>query len=493
MNQPIVIAGGGPVGLMLACELGLWDVETIVLERLDRPSERSRGMAINAGVVELLRQRGLMESLKDDGFEFPQAHFAHLWLHPTRLREPHPYTFMVPHSQVERRLEERAGKLGVDVRRGVEVTGVTQDETGVSVQVRTSTGEDTIRAAYLVGCDGMTSTVRSLAGIGFPGIDLPFGGLNCELRVEQGDPLWARLGVNQAGGGFVTVGPNGPDVIRVTTGEFDLEPADPEAPVTLDEVRTTIERITGTTLTAAELTRGEPLWFTRWDAPTRQADRYRDGRILLAGDAAHVFFPLGGQALSTGVEDAVNLGWKLAAEVRGWAPGGLLDTYHGERHPVGARACHTTRAQAALLYPMDRMTPLREIITELIAFDDVNEYLVRMAGGLDVRYPLPADEPHPLLGCRLPELDVAVAGADTSVAGLLHSGRGLLLDLGSTEDLAEQAAGWADRVTVVTAAPSTEIDATALLLRPDGRVAWTSGPGLDTALRTWFGARASRV
>ena len=480
MNRPVVIAGGGPVGLMLACELRLWDVETIVLERLAQPNERSRGMAINAGVVELLDQRGHMESLQDDGFEFPQSHFAHLWVDPARLTERHPFTFAVPHSQLELRLQDRAVKLGADVRRGTEVVGLSQDESGVTVRIRTESGEEDVQGAYLVGCDGMSSAVRELAGIPFSGTDLDFQGINGEFSVEQEDPLYARLGVNQIGRGFVTVAPSGPDIVRVTTGEFDVPAADPDAPVTVDDVQTAIESITGTAVT--ELTRGEPLWISRWNVPTRQADRYRDGRVFLAGDAAHVFFPLGGQALSTGIEDAVNLGWKLAAELLGWAPEGLLDTYHDERRPVATRACHTTRAQVALLSPMDRLGPLRDILTELIQFDEVNEYWVKMAGGLDIRYPIDGAGDHDLIGRRLPVLSVDVAGTDTTVASLLHSGRGLLLNPGN----AEAAAGWADRVTVVATGPG--LDPATLLLRPDGRVVWTGGPGLDLALRRWFGA-----
>ncbi|WP_255955318.1 FAD-dependent monooxygenase [Streptomyces odontomachi] len=498
MTDPVLIAGAGPVGLMLAQELGLAGVRTVVLERQPEPNERSRGMAINSGVVELLAQRGLMESLSGDGFEFPRAHFAHIFLDPERLGARHPYTFAVPHSKVELRLAERSEKLGVEIRRGTEVIGLDQDESGVTVRVRTSDGaEDTVRGAYLVGCDGTQSAVRELAGIDFPGVDSDFHGIIGDVSVEPGDKLFELLGFHQKDAGFFTVAPAGPDLLRVTTGEFEIE-ADGDAQLTRDDLFDSMERITG-----IRLTTGTALWLDHWYAPTRQAAQYRSGRVFVAGDAAHVHFPLGGQALSTGLEDAVNLGWKLAAAVQGRAPAGLLDTYHGERHPVGARACASTRAQMALMHPMDKVTPLRDIIAELVQMDDVNEYLVRMVGGLDVRYPFtypddanasdPADPAgsHPLLGARMSDVPLLTPDGATSMARLLHAGRGVFLDLSGTGALSSAVDGWTDRVAVVTAEPTPEIPATALLVRPDGRVAWAAAEGPTTtptgALRAWFG------
>jgi 2-polyprenyl-6-methoxyphenol hydroxylase-like FAD-dependent oxidoreductase len=491
MSQPVLIAGGGPVGLMLACELGLAGVDTIVLERQDQPSEQSRGMVINAAVVELLAQRGVMDRLRNDGIEFPRAHFAHLWLDPARLPDKHPFAFGVPHSQIERRLEERARELGVDVRRGTEIVSVEQDDDGVVVGVRTG---EPVRGRYLVGCDGGESTVRALAGFGFPGTDLAFRGILGDVEVESDDPLFALLGAHQHDRGLFAVGPISPNVVRVMTGEFDVDPVGDTVPVTHEELSESFERITGTKLTG-----GPTRWLSRWNAPTRQAETYRIGRVFLAGDAAHLFFPLGGQALSTGMEDAVNLGWKLAAEINGWAPAGLLDSYHDERHPVGARACLTTRAQVAIMHPMARIQPLRDIIAELSRFDEVNEYFVKMVGGIDVRYPIsyPEMDPataHPLLGRRLPQVAVMTEAGETPLDRLLHTGRGLFLEFADGARDSELS-GWADRVDLVTAKTTPEIDATALLLRPDGRVAWadTAGAGsthLRTALRTWFGEPA---
>jgi 2-polyprenyl-6-methoxyphenol hydroxylase-like FAD-dependent oxidoreductase len=492
-NQQVLIAGAGPVGLMLACELGLAGVPTVVLERAEQPSGQSLGMAINPAVVELLTQRDLMEPLRNDGFEFPMAHFAHIWLDPARLSQQHPYNFAVPHSQVARRLAERAVAQGVDIRQGHEVTGVDQDGAGVAVEVRSATGPYSLRGSFLVGCDGARSTVRELAGIGFPGTDIPFSGITGDLDIEPDDPLLGRLGVHQCETGFVTIAPAGESVLRFSTGEFGVETCDVEAPVSNAELRAAAERISGVPVTT-----GTPRWLARWNVSTRQADRYRAGRVFLAGDAAHVHFPLGGQALSTGIEDAVNLGWKLAADLHGWAPAGLLDTYHGERHPVGARACLTTRAQVAMLHSLNSVGPLRDIFAELAQLDAVNEYLVEMVGGLDVRYPKqnPDKAPHELLGRRLPDIPLATATEQTTLASLLHAGRGVLLDLSEGAAAAEAVSGWADRIDTVYAKPTPEIDATGLLLRPDGRVAWAAAEatggdnwaqGLQAALGMWFG------
>ncbi|TYB45395.1 FAD-dependent monooxygenase [Actinomadura chibensis] len=481
MSERVIVAGAGPVGLMLAVELGLAGADAVVLERRDRPNERSRGMVINAAVVELLDQRGVMDELRPHGLEFPQAHFAQLWLGPTRLREKHAYAFAIPHSRIEAELAAKARDLGVDIRYDAEIVALDQGANGVTVKTRSG---ESFEGAYLVGCDGTDSTVRGLAGIGFPGDDLPFRGILGDVPVEPGDPLFTLLGAHENEGGLFAVGPVDPHTLRVMAGEFGVEAVPNDTPVTYAELRESFERLSG-----AELTGGEARWLSRWNAPTRHAERYRSGRVLLAGDAAHVHFPLGGQALSTGIEDAVNLGWKLGADVLGRAPDGLLDTYHDERHPVGARACLTTRAQVALLHPLSAVSPLRQVLTELIAYDDVNEHFVKMVGGLDIRYDYPYDAgDHPLLGRRLPQVTVG----ETPIVRLLETGRGLFLEFAADTGRTGEAAAWSGRVDTVTAPATAEIDAAALLLRPDGRVAWaTRAPsgadGLATALRTWFG------
>lgn len=483
MTNTVAIAGAGPVGLMLAGELALAGVHVIVFERSPEPRSISMGMAINAAVVELLHQRGLMDGLREDGLEWSQAHFAQLWLDPTRLSEPHEYTYLLPQTRLERHLEEWAGKLGAEIRRGVAVETATQDEASVRVTVRGTGGAETIECRYLVGCDGVHSTVRRLAGIDFPGVDSPFYGITGDFELTE--ELTAHFGVHQCDTGLFTVAPAEAGRLRVSTGEFDAVPPAPDDPVTVAELTAQITRLIG-----ARLDDLRPVWMARWHDTTRQAETYRDGRIFLAGDAAHVHFPLGGQALSTGIEDAVNLGWKLATELAGDASGGLLDSYHAERHPVGARACLTTRAQATLMRPVAQVGPLRDVLAELIGFDEVNEYLVRMAAGLDVRYPS-AGPAHPLVGRRLPHFGLRTADGDTDVAHLLHRGRGVLLDL-AAEPLAGLG-GWAGRVDLIRAEPAPAIAARRVLLRPDGRVAWAENDeadpgGLRAALETWFGA-----
>ncbi|TCO60796.1 FAD-dependent oxidoreductase [Actinocrispum wychmicini] len=473
MTHPLAIAGAGPVGLTLAGELAAAGVETVVLERLPEPRTQSLGMAVNPTVVELLTQRGLMDGLRGSGFEFPQAFFAHFRLDPTKLTEPRAYNWALPHAALEHRLAEHAESLGVKIRRGAEVVAVEQADNGVRVDIRTANGPETLHCRYLVGCDGADSAVRKLAGIDFPGADSPFYGLIAELIPNDG--LRRLLGPHIYDGGLVTVSPSGPATVRVTTAEFGVEPPDAKAPVTRAELAAHIERISGE---PCEI--GDALWLTRWFHVTRQAETYRRGDIFLAGDSAHVHFPLGGQALSTGIEDAVNLGWKLAAVLRHDADPALLDTYEAERYAVGTRSCRSTEAQIALMHPMSAVAPLRELFGELLTFDEVNNHLVKLAGGLDVTYPADPGA-HPLVGTRLPQPP-------------LNPGKGVLLDrTGLAAD--PEWARWADRVDVVTAAPETLLGATAVLVRPDGRVAWatdgTDVTGLRPALEKWFSPAGS--
>jgi 2-polyprenyl-6-methoxyphenol hydroxylase-like FAD-dependent oxidoreductase len=494
-DVPVLIIGAGPVGLMLACELAVAGVPPTVIDRLDAADERSPGMAINAAVVELLSQRGLMAPLRDDGFEFPLAHFAHLMLDPARLAERHPYAFAVPHHRLAQRLEERAVQLGTRVIRSTELVSLDCDEDGVTAGMASGA---VIRCRYLVGCDGGGSRVRELAGIEFPGSDLDFRGITADLEIGPDDPLMTQLGFHQHDGGLFTVAPAAPDVVRVMVGEFGVPPAQPGEPVTLADLQASVKRVTGN-----DLSTGTPRWISAWGAPTRVADRYRADRVFLAGDAAHLCFPLGGQALSTGIEDAVNLGWKLAAEIIGWAPARLLFTYHTERHPAGTRMGQTTRAQTALMSQLDKVGPLREILAGLIAFDDVNEYLVKMVGGLDVKYQMEgqalAAPAGPFVGRRLADVPLTTGRETTSVARLLEPGHGLLLNFADDASLRRLTAGCADRLDYVMAEPTPELGVAAMLVRPDGRVAWSSRPGgvwgtgLSAAIHQWFGEPGNRM
>ncbi|WP_326691540.1 FAD-dependent monooxygenase [Streptomyces sp. NBC_01795] len=487
MNNLVAIAGAGPAGLMLACELRTAGVPTVVFDPLPEPRRAAPGVAINPAVVELLDQRGVMDALRADGMEFRQAFFAHLALDPTKLPEERAYNFAVPQQQVERRLEEHALKLGADIRRGYRITDLEQDEEGVTLTVADPEGaRHTERCGYLAGCDGAGSTVRELVDVGFPGQDSPFYGIVADLDMTE--ELFPHLGARQYDEGLFTVTPTGPATLRVMTGELGRTPADPDAEPTPEELRERARHITG-----ADLALESPHWLARWFHITRLADRYRTGRVFLVGEAAHVHFPLGGQALSTTIEDAVDLGWKLAAAVHGWAPEGLLDTYHAERHPVGARACRTTLAQTALMHPMDRIAPVRELLAELIGFDDVNAHLVRLAGALDVTYPLGGDgaQAHPLTGRRLGDVVLETPEGEHGLAELLRPGRGVVVDLSGGLLGPRGTEGWQGRVDVVMAEPSAGIGATGLLLRPDGRVAWATDDsddkGLRAALERWFG------
>ncbi|ADP82253.1 FAD-dependent monooxygenase [Pseudofrankia inefficax] len=491
MAGKVVVVGAGPVGLMVSCELALAGVETVTLDRLPRPREESMGMAINGTVVDLLEQRGLLAEVFDQGLEWPAAHFAHLALDPTRLASPHRNNMLMPQTVVEARLARRAVDLGVEVRRGEELVAVDQDERAVRLELRSAAGPSSLEADYVVGCDGADSTVRRLAGIGFPGVEYPFHGIVAELEfgMDEDSELWHYFGTREYPAGVFALAPTGEAGLRLVTAEFGVDPVDRDAPVSVPELRASVEALTGRPLDI-----GTPRWMRRWFNATRQADRYRAGRIFLAGDAAHVHFPLGGQALSTGVEDAVNLGWKLASVLAGTGPEDLLDSYHDERHPVGARACSTTLAQVALLHPLTVVAPLRELLTELFAFDEVNQYLVRMVGGQDVRYPMPDAGDHPLAGRRLADLPETTPVDGGDVTRLLQDGRAFVLGFAAAGPAGELAA-WSDRVSFVAVEPLPGVSAEAVLVRPDGRIAW-AGPaadgGLTGALRRWFGPPSDR-
>ncbi|MEV6342328.1 FAD-dependent monooxygenase [Actinoplanes sp. NPDC051851] len=482
MAHDVVVAGAGPVGLMLACELQLAGVRTVVVDRLPKPSGQSRALGLHARTVEVLDQRGLLDRFREGAPVWPTAHFAGLRrLDLSALDGNHTYALMVPQSRTEAILAERAVELGVEIRYGHEVTELVQDEDGVSVTVRTPAGDQRLRASYLVGCDGGTSAVRKLAGIDFPGSPSTMNAVLGDVRLAEEQPPGPQL--RRMPGGLFGVVPLGEDNYRVVAVEFRTQPRPRELPVTLEELRASVKRVAG-----VELEMDQPIWMSRFGNATRQAAQYRSGRIFLAGDAAHVHFPAGGQGLNTGVQDAVNLGWKLAAVVAGWAPPGLIDSYHAERHPVAQQVCHNTRAQLALMDPAEEITPLRELFGHLMEFASVNRYLAGMIAGVDIRYDL-AGVDHPLVGKRLP--DLSIGGPVSRTVNLLHSGRGVLLDFASDPGIAELVAGWAGRVDHVVARCDTEVSA--MLVRPDGYVAWATGlsatsDGLGDALARWFGA-----
>ncbi|MFH8840456.1 rifampin monooxygenase [Streptomyces sp. NPDC017868] len=468
----VIVVGGGPTGLMLASELRLHDVRVLVLEKLAEPTLESRGQGLHARSVEMMDQRGLLERFSEISKKFSVGGLfggvMKAW--PERLDTAHPYGLATPQPDTERLLEERARELGAEIRRGSEVVGLSQDEDGVTVGLADGTE---LRARYLAACDGGRSTVRKLLGVGFPGepatVETLLGVMEVTADPESIAAAVAEVHKTQLRFGLAPLGDGTWRVVVPADGVAE----DRAVPATLDDFKQQLRAFAGTDFGVHA-----PRWLSRFGDATRQAEHYRVGRVFLAGDAAHIHPPTGGQGLNLGIQDAFNLGWKLAAAVAGWAPEGLLDTYETERHPVGARVLENTRAQMALLGAEPGPTALRELFSKLMDFEEVNRYITGMITAVDVRYDL--GEGHELLGRRLRDLPLKQG----RLYELTHGGRGLLLD--RTGRLSAE--GWADRVDHVVD-PCEELDAPAVLLRPDGHVAWVGDDqeGLLGALREWFG------
>ncbi|GLY32472.1 FAD-dependent monooxygenase [Kineosporia sp. NBRC 101731] len=478
----VLIAGAGPVGLMLAGELRLAGVEVIVLERLDEPTGESRGLGFTARTLEVFDQRGLLSRFGDIQVT-DLGHFGGLPVDFSVLGTPHAGgAKAVPQSDTEAMLEAWAGELGAGIRRGHSVVGLEEDADGVTVEAENASGRMRFRAKYLVGADGGRSFVRKAAGFDFPGTAST---QEMFLGDVKGADIQTRMIGETLPGGMVMAGPLGDGVFRIIVCERGTEPKKRDAPPSWDEVSSAWERLTG-----QDISGGTPLWLSAFGNAARLATEYRRGRVLLAGDAAHIHLPAGGQGMNTGVQDAVNLGWKLAAVTKGTAPDTLLDTYHDERHAVGVRLLMNTQAQGLLFLSGDEVQPLRDVMKELITFDVVSKHLAGMVSGLAIDYGSGPGE-HPLVGLRMPDVELVGAEGKTRTSTLLRSGRGVLLDLG--EGLAAQ--GWADRVDVVVAfphelGPDNALEGIgALLIRPDGHVAWAApGPvALPQALERWFG------
>jgi 2-polyprenyl-6-methoxyphenol hydroxylase-like FAD-dependent oxidoreductase len=467
----VIIAGCGPAGAMLAAELRLHDVRVLVLEKETEPLSIVRIVGLHIRSIELMAMRGLLERLLEHGRQRPAGGFfaAISKPAPTGLDSAHAYLLGIPQPVVNRLLEEHATDLGTQVRRGAAVTGFAQDDEGVTVELA---GGQRLRSRYLVGCDGARSTVRKQLGVGFPGEpsrnDTLMGEMQVGVPHEQIAATVAEIAETNKRFWLRPAGAGAYQIVVPAAGVSDRA-----KPPTLDDVKQQLRAVAGTDFGVHS-----PRWLSRFGDATRLADRYRVGRVLLAGDAAHIHPPIGGQGLNLGVQDAVNLGWKLAAQVRGWAPGTLLDTYQAERHPVAEDVLDNTRAQMELLSTEPGPRAVRRLLTELMDFDEVNRYLIEKITAIDIRYDF--GEGPDLLGRRLRDIDLKQG----RLYGLLHGGRGLLLD--RTERLT--AGGWSDRVGYL-ADPAAVLDAPALLLRPDGHVAWIGDDqrDLNEHLTRWFG------
>jgi 3-(3-hydroxy-phenyl)propionate hydroxylase len=477
-DRAVVIAGGGPTGLMLAAELALADVDVVIVERrASQEFDGSRSRGLHSRTLEVLDQRGIADRFLAEGEAMQVQAFAGVSLDISDFPTRHNYGLALLQTHFERILAGWVSELGVPVIRERDVTGFVQDDSGIDVEL--SDGQS-IRADYLVGCDGGRSVIRKSAGIEFPGWDPTTSWLIAEVEMDEEPEIGLRGGggVGRAEGGRIGV------VLSEPLLEHTSEP-------TLQDVREALIAVDGTDHGAHS-----PTFISRFTDMTRQAAAYRRGRVMLAGDAAHVHSPQGGQGLNVGVQDAVNLGWKLAQVVKGTSPDDLLDTYHAERHPVGARVLHNTMAQGVLRAFDDRTKALRDTVTEMLGMDEPRQRFAAMISGLDIHYDL--GEGHPLLGRRMPDLDLVTSDGPRRVFALLHEAKPVLLNFG--EPTGEAIAAWAERVQLIEAdyVGAWELPVLgavtaprAVLVRPDGHVGWV-GDGTDTGLRdaltTWFGS-----
>jgi 3-(3-hydroxy-phenyl)propionate hydroxylase len=491
-EHAVVIAGGGPTGLMLAAELALARVDVAIVERRESQDlAGSRAGGLHARTIEVLDQRGIADRFLAEGKVAQVAGLAMIPLDISDFPTRHNYGLALWQNRIEHILAAWVGELGVPIYRAREVTGFVQDDSGVDVELSDGRG---LRAKYLIGCDGGRSLIRKQAGIEFPGWDPSISFLIAEVELAE-EAQWG-IQRDEKGMRALSKMEDGKHV-RVLLEQ----PVEQTGEPTLADLREALIAAYGTDYGVHD-----PIWISRFSDMTRQAASYRDRRVLLAGDAAHVHSPAGGQGLNIGVQDAVNLGWKLAQVVHGTSPDSLLDSYHAERHPVGARVLKSTMAATALNRGDERSAALRETMSELLKMDEPRKRYAAMMSGLDVHYDLGGG--HPLLGRRMPDLDLVTESGPQRVFTLLHDARPILLNLGepvpsiaARPPLAElfNITSWADRISLIEAqyTGAWELPVfgavpapTAVLIRPDGYVAWVadgSDQGLRGALATWFG------
>ncbi len=481
-NHGVVVAGGGPTGMMLAAELALAEVDVAIVEQ--RPNHvliGSRAGGFHSRTIELLDQRGIADRFLAEGKTAQATMIGTAVLDMSEFPTRHPYSLGIWQNQIERIMASWLAELPVRIYYGCEVKGFTQDDTGVDVVL--SDG-DLLRAQYLVGCDGGRSATRKAAGIGFPGWDPTRSSLIAEVEVTEEPPNGIR---HDATGVHALHRLEDGRTFRVVVTEQEIGSS---TEPTLRDLSGALINVYGT-----DFGIHNPTWISRFTDTTRQAEAYRAGRVLLAGDSAHVHYPVGGQGLSLGVQDAVNLGWKLAQVVKGTSPESLLDTYHDERHPVAARALGHTMALAVLQRADERMKALVDLVSELASMDEPRKRLAGIVSGLDIHYDL--GEGHPLLGRRMPDLDLVAADGPLRIFSLLHEAKPVLLNLGDPGAI--DIASWGDRVQLIEAeyvgpwelpVLGAVTAPTAVLVRPDGYVAWVgedTAIGLRDALTTWFG------
>jgi 2-polyprenyl-6-methoxyphenol hydroxylase-like FAD-dependent oxidoreductase len=488
MSTDVIVVGAGPVGLMLAGELRLGGVDVTVYDKLTAPTEESRALGFNRRAAESLGQRGLLPGLGDFRWG-PMGHFGGVRFDLGMLDEDHSGVLGLSQARTEQMLGNWLAGIGVPVRRGYEVTGLRETPDGIAVAYDGPDGPGEDTAGYLAGCDGANSTVRTLAGIPAPGRESTRGMYTAEITGVKLRPR--PIGERLPGGNMVVCTPVGEGRYRIVIHDKSLPPRPDLSRLTFTQVADAWQRLTGESVHHAQ-----PQWLWASGNAARLAAEYRRGRVLLAGDAAHEIPPLAAWGLSAGLQDAANLGWKLAATINGWAPDGLLGTYHDERHPIGQQLLRNAQAASMLYLGDSDMDPVRSVLGELVAYKDAAGHLAGIVSGLGIRYDL-GPGAHPLLGLRMPpdrELTCS-DGRSVMVGELLHAGRGVLISAGGIDARVD---GWADRIEVVTGTWATgqEPALDAVLIRPDGYVAWTS-PGSDgdlaDVLAQWFGAARATV